>query len=212
MILIGQYDSPFVRRVAVALRCYGLPYEHRPWSVWADADALGQVSPLRRVPVLVLDDGVALVESGAILDTLDEMVGEARALLPRSGPVRREGLRIGSLATGLADKAVALVYERVLRPESQRNAVWVARCEAQIRDTLAALEAARAATRSPWWLGERLSHADVVVGTALRFLGEAHPGLYEASAWPRLSAHAAACEALPEFQAVVQPFTVTLGD
>jgi glutathione S-transferase len=30
MILIGQYDSSFVRRVAIALRLYGLPFEHRP--------------------------------------------------------------------------------------------------------------------------------------------------------------------------------------
>jgi glutathione S-transferase len=40
MILIGQYDSPFVRHVAVAMRHYGLSYEHRPWSVWAAAEAL----------------------------------------------------------------------------------------------------------------------------------------------------------------------------
>jgi glutathione S-transferase len=212
VILIGQYDSPFVRRVAVTLKHYGLPYEHRPWSVFADAEALGRVNPLRRVPVLVLLDGVALVDSAAIVDALDEIVGEARALLPRTGPMRREGLRIASLAAGLADKSVALVYERVLRPENQRNAVWIARCQTQIRDTLAALEVARAATGNPWWLGERLSHAGVIVGTALRFLGEAHPTLYAAPAWPRLAAHATACEALPEFQAVVQPFAVDLGD
>jgi glutathione S-transferase len=27
MFLIGQYDSPFVRRVAIALRLYGLTFE-----------------------------------------------------------------------------------------------------------------------------------------------------------------------------------------
>jgi glutathione S-transferase len=31
--LIGQYDSPFVRRVAVALQLLALPYRHLPWSV-----------------------------------------------------------------------------------------------------------------------------------------------------------------------------------
>ena len=86
MILIGQYDSPFVRRVGVALTLYGMAFEHRPWSVWADAEALGRFNPLRRVPTLVLAGGEVLIESGAILDALDEMVGPQRAMLPRSGP------------------------------------------------------------------------------------------------------------------------------
>src|SRR5689334_23326002 len=100
MILIGQYDSPFVRRVAIALRRHRLEFEHRPWSVWGDAERIARYNPLRRVPVLVLDDGVALVESAAILDSLDDLAG-ARALLPRGGVERRDGLRICALATGL---------------------------------------------------------------------------------------------------------------
>ncbi|MGH7049758.1 MAG: glutathione S-transferase N-terminal domain-containing protein, partial [Acetobacteraceae bacterium] len=35
MILIGQYDSPFVRRVAVSLRVLGFSYEHDTRSVFA---------------------------------------------------------------------------------------------------------------------------------------------------------------------------------
>ncbi len=186
--------------MAIALRRYELSYEHRPWSVWANAEEIAPLNPLRRVPVLVLDDGVALIESAAILDALDNRVGEERALLPRTGPDRREGLRIAALATGLADKAVALLYEHVLRTAEVRSAVWVERCEAQIRDTLAALEAIRGARAGAWFLGERLSHADIAVGCALRFLGEAHPGLYPASRWPGLVAHGARCEALREFQ------------
>ena len=80
LTLIGQYDSPFVRRVAVALQLLALPYKHLPWSVWADAEEIARYSPLRRVPVLVLEDGSVLVESFAILDALDDRVGEARAL------------------------------------------------------------------------------------------------------------------------------------
>src|SRR5689334_4796165 len=55
MILIGQYDSPFVRRVAIALRIYGMAYEHRPWSVFGNADDIAVYNPLRRVPTLVAD-------------------------------------------------------------------------------------------------------------------------------------------------------------
>ncbi|HEX9294282.1 MAG TPA: glutathione S-transferase N-terminal domain-containing protein [Polyangiaceae bacterium] len=75
MILIGQYDSPFVRRVAIAIRFYGMQYEHRPWSVFADADKIVQFNPLRRVPTLVLDWGEVLVESSAIIDTIGEWIG-----------------------------------------------------------------------------------------------------------------------------------------
>jgi len=85
MILIGQYDSPFVRRVAIALHHYELPFEHRPWSVWADAAKIAVHNPLRRVPTLLLEDGSALLETFAILDALDELVGPERALLPASG-------------------------------------------------------------------------------------------------------------------------------
>src|SRR6187397_2145144 len=74
MILIGQYDSPFVRRVALALRFYGLPFEQRPWSTFGDADKLAAFNPLRRVPTLLLDGGEVLIESTAMLDYLDELV------------------------------------------------------------------------------------------------------------------------------------------
>lgn len=57
MILIGQYDSSFVRRVGIALTLYRLPFEHRPWSVMSDAEKIRALNPLVRVPTLVLDDG-----------------------------------------------------------------------------------------------------------------------------------------------------------
>lgn len=150
MILIGQYDSPFVRRVAVSLRLLGLEYEHRPWSVFSDAAEVGGYNPLCRVPVLVLEDGEVLIESGAILDHLDEGAG-TRRLLPAAGPERRRQLQIAALATGLAEKAVALVYERAMHEET--SAGWIARCEGQVGAVLARLEAEVAALAGPFFAG-----------------------------------------------------------
>jgi glutathione S-transferase len=208
MILIGQYDSPFVRRVAVALRTYGFDYEHRPWSVFGDADKIAAISPLRRVPILVTDDGEALSDSGAILDWLDDLAGPDKALIARSGLERRQALKVQALATGLADKAVSLVYERAIHERSTE--MWLERCRAQIAGVLDALEADRGARTGAWWFGADIGHADIAVGCVLRFVGEAHPEVFDATRWPGLAAHAARCEALPAFQAVSKPFSVTL--
>lgn len=207
VILIGQYDSPFVRRVAVALRLHGLAYEHRPWSVFADAADIARFNPLKRVPTLVLDDGEVLIESAAILDHIDDTVGPERALIARSGAQRCRALKICALATGLADKAVSLVYERVLHQDSSR--LWVERCASQIAGVLDALESERAAVSTDWWFGDAIGHADIAVGCVLRFVGEAHPAVFDAQRWPALASHGARCEALEPFRAVVQPFSVS---
>ena len=85
MILVGQYDSPFVRRVAVSLRLLGFAYEHDTRSVFGDFESMRRTNPLGRIPSLVLDDGEVLIDSAAILDHLDETVGPARALVPARG-------------------------------------------------------------------------------------------------------------------------------
>ena len=89
MILVGQYDSPFVRRVGISLHVLGFPYQHDTRSVFGDFDAMLVINPLGRIPSLILDDGEVLVDSAAILDFLDQSVGADRALLPLQGPERR---------------------------------------------------------------------------------------------------------------------------
>ena len=154
MILIGQYDSPFVRRVAIAMRLYGIAFEHRPWSTFGDADKIAPYNPLRRVPTLVLDDGEALIESAMILDHLDDLVGPDKAMIAPRGETRRRHLRICALAMGLGDKGVSLLYERVLRKEKQLD-LWVERCKSQISGVLDMLEKERAAVKTPYWFGEK---------------------------------------------------------
>lgn len=207
MILIGQYDSPFVRRVAIAMRLYGFEYEHRPWSVFGDADKIAPINPLIRVPTLVTDDGEALLESAAILDWLDDLAGPDKALIARTGLERRKALRICALATGLADKAVSLVYERAIH--DRVTPMWIERCRTQIGGVLNALEADRAARSGEWWFGDSIGHADIAAACVLRFVGEAHADVVDLQGWPTLAAHAARCEALAVFQSIAQPFRFT---
>ncbi len=152
----------------------------------------------------------SLIESTAILDYLDDLVGPEDAMIAARGPARHRGLRICALATGLGDKAVSLVYERVLRKDQSK--IWVERCEAQIGGVLDVLEKERAGVATPYWFGTRIGHADIAVACVLRFTGEAHPQLFSAARYPALAAHAARCEALPPFQEIVQPLTPPSGD
>ena len=211
MILIGQYDSPFVRRVGIAMRLYDLAFEHQAWSTFGEGEKIAPFNPLRRVPTLVLDDGEALIESTAILDHLDELVGADKAMIARSGSERRRCLKICALATGLGDKAVSLVYERVLRKDKQSK-IWVERCKTQIGAVLDVLEQERASIASPYWFGEKISHADIAVACVLRFTGEAHSQVYDAANYPALGAHAARCEALAAFKEIAQPLIPPSGD
>jgi glutathione S-transferase len=204
MILIGQYDSPFVRRVGIALMLYDLPFEHRPWSVFRDGEKIAPLNPLVRVPTFELDDGLVLVESHAILDYLDSLVPPGLALLPRSEPERHRALRVAALAMGLAEKAVSLFYE--VRLHDQVSDAWAGRCRAQISGALAVLERERAERFGDWWFDDRIGHADIALACALRFASEAHPDLVILSDYPALEAHSARCEALDVFKTVSQPF------
>lgn len=205
MILIGQYDSSFVRRVAIALSLYGIPFEHRPWSTFGDADKIRPFNPLTRVPTLVLEDGDVLIESHVILDYVDSLVPPERRMYPQAQPERRRVMKVAALATGLADKAVSFFYEKVLHKE-QVSELWVKRCRSQIAATLDALEKDRAGRGTDYWFGPAIGHADIAVAACLRHANDSHPGLIEWERYPALRAHCDRLEALPVFQQVSQPF------
>ena len=208
MILIGQYDSPFVRRVGITLRLYGIAFEHRPWSVWGDAEKIARYNPLRRVPTLLLDDGGVLVDSFSIVQALDEMVGPQRSLLPAPGPSRHDAWRIAALCSGICDKAVMLLYSslKLIAPSE----AWTTRCQTQIRETFARLEAERAQRTMPYWFGESLTHADITFACAFRFTSEAHPDFFDPKAYRALAVHSETCEALSEFREILLPITNNL--
>ena len=195
MILVGQYDSPYVRRVAVSLRVLEFQYEHDTRSVFADFDAMRAINPLGRIPSLVLDDGEVLIDSAAILDWLDQTVGPERALLPPAGAERRRALRLIALATGAIDKVGAAAYERLIRPAALRWPEWILRCRTQGAGAIAALAAER------WPDGTPLNQAEITTACMLRYVTMADPDLLPPGRFLTLDALYERCEALPAFQA-----------
>jgi glutathione S-transferase len=202
LILIGMFDSPFVRRVAVSMNLLGIAFEHRNWSVGKDFELIRQFNPLGRVPTLVQPDGEALIESTAILDFLDECAGADRALLPRSGKDRREALRIMAVATGAAEKGVTQVYETVFRPPEKRYRPWMERCNTQMHAALAELNRHWQARPGEWLIGNRMTQADITTACVYTFLVDALAINRAAVAYPGLAAISRRCEALEEFRSV----------
>lgn len=194
LILVGQYDSPFVRRVAVTLHIYGIPFSRDRTSVFSPD--MARLHPLVRIPSLILDDGETLWDSAAILDHLDERVGPDASLMPPSGPARRRVQRATVLAAGAIEKAGAIVYERHLHKAECVSSEWVARCRVQLDGALAYLDGEALA---PWFFGDALTQADVTIGCLIDYLelrlNEAFPrGQYAA-----LAAIADQCDTLDAY-------------
>jgi len=207
MLLIGMFDSPFVRRVAVTLKLLEIPFEHGNWSVGKDFERIREFNPLGRVPTLVLPNGEKLFESAAILDYIDELVGAERALLPARGPDRRTALNLMAMATGAAEKGVLQIYERVFRPEDKRHAPWVNRCHAQMSGSLAAVDRQLGERGvSQWLVGKHMTQADITAACVFTFLDDALRVGADAAMFSSLATLAARCESLPVFQQTRVPF------
>jgi glutathione S-transferase len=208
MLLIGMFDSPFVRRVAVTMKLLEIPFEHANWSVGRDFDRIRQYNPLGRVPTLVTGEGEALMESSAILDYLDERAGADRALLPRAGAERRQALNLMAMATGAAEKGVLQLYERAFRPEEKRHQPWVDRCRLQMSASLGAIDRHLGERGvSQWLVGKRMTQADVTVVCAFTFLNDALKVASDHVMYESLATLAARCESLPAFQDTREAFS-----
>jgi glutathione S-transferase len=69
--IIGSYISPYVRKVLVCLDLKGIPYEIDPIIPFFGDDRFVQLSPVRRIPVLI-DDQVTLADSSVICQYLED--------------------------------------------------------------------------------------------------------------------------------------------
>ena len=167
MLLIGVNRSPYTRRVAITLEAYGLRYEQRAVSGFGNREEVRAANPLGRIPALVLDSGETLVDSGAIVDHLDEVHGGERPLTPKAGEERRAVLRLAALTMGACDKGLQAAYHRNHVPAGKQHQPWIDDCLAQMTEALKAVDAMAADSR-PYLLLGRLTQADITAFVAER--------------------------------------------
>ena len=115
MHLIGSLASPFVQRCLIVARAKGhdLALEHPPGGSM-QSDEFQSISPMGRIPILALDDGGHMCESGPISMYLDEML-DGPSLLPEDrasrGRVREiEAIAAGEFAAGLRPTMVHRIF------------------------------------------------------------------------------------------------------
>jgi len=200
--LVGMLDSPYVRRVAVALLMAEVPFDHRPISLFRHIPEFSRLSPLLKAPSLVLDDGTALVDSSVILEYLAALHPALAALMIGKAESPVKAARATAVALTVCEKAVQMHYERALRSPEQRSDMWWSRIGGQLGVGLAALEAELPG--SGWTGGPKIGIADITVACAWGFsqtvLGD-HVELVDPRRYPRISEFCDRAEGLRAFRA-----------
>jgi glutathione S-transferase len=199
MQLIGMFDSPYVRRVAISLRLLGVPFEHRAVSVFSHFEQFQRINPIVKAPSLICDDGEVLMDSTLILDYA-EAIAAPRSLMPSSLPERQHALRIIGLALAACEKNVQIIYERNWRPEEKQYQPWLDRIQGQLLAAYALLEAEL--QRRPLAAeSKNITQAGVTTAVAWQFTQSMLPDVVLESQHPTIQAFSKRAEQLAEFLA-----------
>lgn len=199
MQLIGMLDSPYVRRVAIALQLLGLRFDHQPLSVFRTFDQFRAINPVVKAPTLVCDDGTVLMDSTLILQWAQSRAPQ-RPLSPADPAELARDLRLTGLALAACEKSVQIVYERGLRPPEKLHRPWVDRVTGQLLAAFDGLEAELAARPLALATGT-ITDGGVCVAVAWHFVQQMLPEVVPSHRYPRLAAASAEAEALPAFRA-----------
>jgi len=173
-----------------------MAFEHEALNGYANPDRARELNPVGKVPVLVLDDGEHLIDSGAILDHLNELFGTSRALVPARGFTRRAALRLASLAMTVCEQVTAHHFEGRRTDDCAQNEL-LERYRLQIIGGLKALNASCVPEGS---IGARpLDISTISAVVAFDYVSRWYPELDAASQAPALAAVAAALINEPAF-------------
>ena len=119
--------SPFARKVRIAAIELGLidRIELVPTTVAPTQpnDDYSKITPLKKLPVLILDNGDVILDSYVIVEYLDELAGGGK-LIPASGPDRWKVKSDHSMLQGMLDSMLLCRYENMVRPKELKWQAW----------------------------------------------------------------------------------------
>jgi len=141
LILRSTLTSPYGRKVRMAMDILGLSARIKiiPANTLDEADTLRQQNPLGKMPCLLLPDGSAVYDSRVIVEYLQDLAGSDR-LLPLRGAERFRTLTMATLADGIADAALLMVYESRFRPPEHMSQTWLDHQRGKITRALSVFE------------------------------------------------------------------------
>lgn len=198
MKLLSNPLSPYGRKVKIAMGLKGLKDRIEIVQVDtnpADNPVINKPNPLAKIPALVTEDNTAIYDSHVICEYLDGLA-PSPVLFPKGGMERIHTLTLGSLADGILDAALLVVYEKRFRPEAMWFAPWQDRQQGKIDRALDHLEQA-----PPSWSASP-DYGHLTLACALGYLDFRHEGKWRAG-HPRLVAW------LDKFAAAVPAFEAT---
>ncbi len=197
MKLLSSAFSPYGRKVRIAMAMKGLQDRIEIEAVETETPVTNKANPLGKIPALLIDEDTAIFDSHVICEYLDSLA-PAPVLFPKGGVERIKTLTLGSLADGILDAALLLVYEKRYRPEEKMHGPWQERQQGKIDRALAYLDGQRYA---PAWK-ESPDYGHLTLACALGYLDLRHEGKWRAK-------HPGLVAWLEEFEKAVPAFEET---
>jgi glutathione S-transferase len=198
--VVGNYLSPYVRKVLACLELKGLDYEIDPITPFIADDRFSALSPLRRIPVLI-DGDLVLNDSSVICQYLEDRFAQP-SFYPVDAADRAKARWIEEYCdTHLASVLVwKLFYQKVVR----RHVFQEEPDEAMVKharevEIPAALDYLESCAPAEGFLFGALSIADISIASYFRTASFVRYAI-DADRWPRMAALVARVQTLSSFQ------------
>ncbi|KAK8488827.1 hypothetical protein V6N13_000927 [Hibiscus sabdariffa] len=157
--LFGMWASPYSRRVQLALKLKGIPYEYIEEDLSNKSSLLLKYNPVhQKIPVLV-HNGKSILESLVILEYIDETWRNNPVLLPQD-PYERSMARFWAK---FIDEKILITARKVsfTTGKEQEQAIE------ELTEQLKLLE--NELKEKPYFAGEAIGYLDIVVANFLVF-------------------------------------------